>query len=171
MQCPYCDGDAAVLDSRTTTEGVRRRRSCSNCKRRFTTYEHIAAPAIKVSKRSGKTEPFDSDKIVAILVRVSRDRPNFGKDEAVRLARTVEAQLLDEATKSIRSDDLANLVLSLLRDLDRLSYDRLAANYMDESGVLRTKVSERQTSGGQLGLFVGKAKGGGPSNGGGQNTS
>ncbi len=171
MQCPYCDGDAAVLDSRTTTEGVRRRRSCSNCKRRFTTYEHIAAPAIKVSKRSGKAEPFDSDKIVKILVRVSRDRPSFGRDEAVRLARTVEAQLLDEGTKSIRSDELANLVLSLLRDLDRLSYDRLAANYMDESGVLRTKASERQAAGGQLGLFVGKAKGGGPKKTGGPDTS
>lgn len=161
MQCPYCEGDAAVLDSRTTAEGVRRRRSCSSCKRRFTTYEHVAAPSIKVIKRSGKNEPFDPEKIVKILVRVSRDRPNFGKAEAIRLARTVEAQLLDEGAKSIRSDELANLVLSLLRDIDRLSYDRLAANYMNESGLLSTKASSGQTTDGQLGLFVGKAKGGG----------
>ena len=161
MQCPYCGGDAAVLDSRTNAEGVRRRRNCAECKRRFTTYERVAAPLIKVAKRSGKTEPFESDKIIKILRRVSRDRPGFGYPEATRLARTVEAQLVDERTKSISSGDLARLVLSLLRDLDRLSYDRLAANYMDESGILRTKRSADRGSTGQLGLFVGEGKGGG----------
>ncbi len=161
MQCPYCGGDAAVLDSRTTSEGVRRRRNCAECKRRFTTYEKVAAPAIKVVKRSGKAEAFDPEKIIKILIRVSRDRAGFGSAEATRLARTVEAQLLDEGTKSIASSDLANLILRLLRDIDRLSYDRLAANYMNESGVLRTAPSVEQADAGQLGLFVGKAKGGG----------
>lgn len=140
---------------------MRRRRNCGECKRRFTTYERVAAPAVKVVKRSGKTEPFDSEKIIRILIRVSRDRPNFGAAEATRLARTVEAQLLDEGTKSIRSSQLANLILRLLRDIDRLSYDRLAANYMNESGILRTSPGTEQGSQGQLGLFVGKAKGGG----------
>jgi transcriptional repressor NrdR len=161
VQCPYCGGDAAVLDSRTTAEAVRRRRNCGECKRRFTTYEKVAAPAIKVVKRSGKTEPFDSEKIIRILIRVSRDRPSFGQEEATRLARTVEAQLLDEGTKSIRSSELANLVLRLLRDIDSLSYDRLAANYMNESGVLRTTPVADQSEQGQLGLFIGKGKGGG----------
>jgi transcriptional repressor NrdR len=140
---------------------VRRRRNCGECKRRFTTYEKVAAPAVKVVKRSGKTEPFDSDKLIRILIRVSRDRPSFGEEEATRLARTIEAQLLDEGTKSISSSDLANRILRLLRDMDRLSYDRLAANYMNESGVLRTAPAAEQETQGQLGLFVGKAKGGG----------
>lgn len=161
MQCPYCGGDAAVLDSRTNPEGVRRRRSCGDCKRRFTTYEKVAAPAIKVIKRSGKSEPFDPQKIISILVRVSRDRPGFGLPEATRLARTVEARLLDEGVKSINSSDLATLVLELLRDLDRLSYDRLAANYMNESGILRTRPASEPSDQGQLGLFVGEGKGGG----------
>ena len=160
MQCPYCGGDAAVLDSRTTSEGVRRRRNCSNCKRRFTTYEKVAAPAIKVVKRSGKSESFSADKLVKILLRVSRDRPGFGEEEATRLARSVEAQLLDSGSKSIPSSKLATIVLDLLRDMDRLSYDRLAANYMNESGILRTTPGEA-TSEGQLGLFVGEPKGGG----------
>lgn len=161
MQCPYCGGDAAVLDSRTTAEGVRRRRNCAECKRRFTTYEKVAAPAIKVIKRSGKSEAFDSAKIIKILIRVSRDRQGFGSAEATRLARTVEARLIDEGTKSISSNDLADLILRLLRDIDRLSYDRLAANYMNESGVLRTAPTAEDDSQGQLGLFVGNAKGGG----------
>ena len=163
MQCPYCGGDAAVLDSRTTSEGVRRRRHCDHCKRRFTTYERVAAPAIKVVKRSGKSEAFDPEKLIKILVRVSRDRPGFGKAEATRLARTVEAQLVDEGAKSIGSDQLATLILDLLRDLDRLSYDRLAANYMNESGVMQTSPVAKRESSGQLGLFVGEAKGGGKS--------
>ncbi len=143
-----------MLDSRTSAESVRRRRNCGECKRRFTTYETIAAPSIKVVKRSGKNEAFNPDKIVNVLVRVSRDRPAFGKAEAVRLARTVEAQLLDDGVKTVRSDELANQVLALLRDIDTLCYNRLAANYMDESGVLRTKVSKPDTDG-QLGLFAG----------------
>lgn len=158
MQCPYCGGDAAVLDSRTTSEGVRRRRSCGECKRRFTTYERVAAPAIKVIKRSGKTEPFDSDKITQILIRVSRDRPSFGVADATRLAKAVEAQLVDGGAKSVGSDILATMVLDLLRELDRLCYDRFAANYMNEVGVLRTTSSPADVTSGQLGLFVGVAK-------------
>lgn len=154
MQCPYCGGDAAVLDSRTTTEGVRRRRNCSECKRRFTTYERVAAPAIKVIKRSGKSEAFAPEKIIDNLVRVSRDRPNFGRPEAIRLARTVEAQLVDAGTKSIGSDALATMVLTLLRELDRLSYDRFAANYVNEKGELRTRPGTQDPSSGQLGLFL-----------------
>jgi transcriptional regulator NrdR family protein len=114
-----------------------------------------------VIKRSGKSEPFSSDKLVKILSRVSRDRPGFGEEEAIRLARSVEAQLLDEGAKSITSSKIATMVLELLRDIDRLSYDRLAANYMNESGVLRTTPGAA-TAEGQLGLFVGEAKGGGP---------
>ncbi|MCP4444612.1 MAG: transcriptional repressor NrdR [Myxococcales bacterium] len=160
MQCPYCGGDAAVLDSRTTSEGVRRRRNCSNCKRRFTTYEKVAAPAVKVVKRSGRSETFSAEKLIKILQRVSRDRQEFGEEEATRLARSVEAQLLDAGAKSVPSSKLATMVLDLLRDMDRLSYDRLAANYMNEAGILRTTPSSSTTEG-QLGLFVGEPKGGG----------
>tara|TARA_R110002073_G_scaffold208011_2_gene368308 strand:+ start:45456 stop:45959 length:504 start_codon:yes stop_codon:yes gene_type:complete len=159
VQCPYCGGDAAVLDSRTTSEGVRRRRNCGHCKRRFTTYEKVAAPAIKVVKRSGKSEPFSAEKLIKILLRVSRDRPGVGEVEATRLARSVEAQLIDAGAKNIASSKLATMVLDLLRDVDRLSYDRLAANYMNESGILRTAPGAASTEG-QLGLFVGEAKGG-----------
>jgi len=86
VQCPYCNGDSAVLDSRTSSEGVRRRRSCNECKRRFTTYERLAAPSIRVTKRSGRTEPFDADKILQVLRRISRDRPAVQDADVVRLA-------------------------------------------------------------------------------------
>lgn len=158
MQCPYCGNDSSVLDSRITAEAVRRRRSCTECKRRFTTYEKLAAPNIKVVKRSGKSVPFDADKIRAALARVGRDRPSIGEAGALRLARAVEAQLLDERVKSIKSGELASRVLTLLADVDKLAYERLAANYMDEAGQLRTDPrSPREIDPGQLGLFGAEA--------------
>src|SRR5437762_464901 len=62
VQCPYCSGDSSVTETRVTTDGMRRRRLCTVCKRRFTTYEKVAAPSLKVVKRDGTTEPFDGDK-------------------------------------------------------------------------------------------------------------
>jgi len=72
----------------------------------------------------------------------------------------VEAYLLDQGAKSISSSQIATKVLDLLRDMDRLIYDRLAANYMNESGVLHTS-REVTPPEGQLGLFIGQPKGGG----------
>jgi transcriptional repressor NrdR len=155
VQCPYCGGDAAVLDSRTNPEGVRRRRSCGDCKRRFTTYEKIAAPIVKVIKRNGKSEPFDPQKIVRTMMRVGRDRPMLRSEDALRLARTIEAQLVDDRAKSIRSSEIASRLLTLLSELHRLSYERLAANYVDESGQLRTDSRQANDEDpNQLGLFA-----------------
>jgi transcriptional repressor NrdR len=146
-----------VVDSRTATEGVRRRRICNECKRRFTTYEKIGASGIKVQKRDGSTEPFAPDKLVRVLVRVGRERPALTAPVIQRLARTLEAQLLDEGVKSIRSGDILDRLLALLNDVDRLARDRLAADYLDESGRLRTgapREDDDPARAGQLGLFA-----------------
>lgn len=153
MQCPYCGGDSQVKDSRTSSEGIRRRRECVVCKRRFTTYEQLGAPAIKVQKRDGRHEPFDPGKIVRVLERVGRDRPALGPADRQRLARAIEAQLLDEAVKTIRSGEILERLLALLGDVDRMARDRLAADYLDENGRVRTDAprgARRQA--GQLGL-------------------
>ena len=138
MQCPYCGGDSSVVDSRTTADAVRRRRLCGSCKRRFTTYERLAAPNIKVVKRSGGSEPFDSQKIVRVLMRVGRDRPNLEESDILRLAYSIEAELVDGRARSIHSGELLRMLLSRLRDVDRVAHDRLAGDYLDESGQLRT---------------------------------
>ena len=145
-----------MVDSRTAPEGVRRRRICNECKRRFTTYEKIGASAIKVLKRDGSSEPFSLDKLVRVLERVGRDRAAVTPAAVQRLARTLEAQLLDEGVKSIRSSDILARMLALVGDVDRLARDRLAADYLDETGQLRTetpRAGDPQREG-QLGLFA-----------------
>lgn len=154
MQCPYCGSDSSVVDSRSVGEGVRRRRVCSQCRRRFTTYERVAPPSIKVVKRSGKSEPFDPTKIQRVLERVGRGRPGLDDDDIRRLTAAIEAELIDERVKSIPSAVLVERLLQRLRDIDRVAYSRLAADYVDASGQLRTSLPRGEDDK-QLGLFEG----------------
>ena len=155
MQCPYCGGDSNVVDSRAVGEGVRRRRICGQCRRRFTTYERVAPPNIKVIKRSGRVEPFDAANLRRVLARVCRDRPGIGEADVRRIAAAIEAELVDDRVKSIPSSALAERLLARLADIDRLAYDRLAANYVDENGLLRVDRAPRDAADdGQLGLFI-----------------
>ncbi|MCG8420939.1 MAG: ATP cone domain-containing protein [Proteobacteria bacterium] len=154
VQCPYCGADSQVVDSRATTEGVRRRRLCNGCKRRFTTYERVGAPSLKVIKRSDKNEPFDSDKLQRALARVCRNRPTVTAEAIRRIVRDIEAHLLDSGAKYVRSGQIVTLALERLIEIDKLSYERLATDYIDEDGQLRTdhknQVDEKSD---QLDLF------------------
>jgi transcriptional repressor NrdR len=154
VQCPYCGGDSRVLDSRQSPDGIRRRRVCNECKRRFTTYERAGSIDLKVIKRDERTEPFDPAKLVRSLQRVTRNRPGITTDDIGRIARAIEAKLLDAGARSVRSGQIVDLALERLRDLDLLAYNRLAANYVDETGHLRTEhrpMTEAEAA--QLGLF------------------
>ncbi|MEM9488140.1 MAG: ATP cone domain-containing protein [Myxococcota bacterium] len=155
MNCPYCGADSQVLDSRSNAEGVRRRRQCSGCKRRFTTYERVGSPGLKVVKRSGKPEPFDSDKLQRTLARVCRNRPTVARADILRIVRDIEARLVDSEAKSISSSVIVDLALQRLAEIDKLSYDRLASNYLDETGQLRIgrHTDADQAAIAQLGLF------------------
>jgi transcriptional repressor NrdR len=154
VQCPYCGSDSQVLDSRSTTEGVRRRRQCNACRRRFTTYERAGAPSLKVIKRNERIEAFDSDKLQRALRRVCRNRTAIGEEDIRRIARDIEAELVDGNARTVYSGQIAAMALRRLEDIDGLAYNRLAVNYLDENGQLRTDL--RPAGEGeipQLGLF------------------
>ncbi len=136
MQCPYCGEDSSVTETREVSDGLRRRRVCNSCRRRFTTYERVGQPGLRVDKRDGTSEPFDGDKLLTALQRVCRHR-NI-KDEALRrVARDIEAELVDSGRRSVEWSDIARAALRRLEAIDRLSALRLAANYTDEAGALR----------------------------------
>jgi transcriptional repressor NrdR len=141
-----------VSDSRSLGDGVRRRRRCTQCKRRFTTYERAAPPNVKVVKRSGKSEPFDAAKIRAVLARVGSGRPALDGAAIKRLAAGIEAELVDAGVRSISSATIAERLLAQLKNVDKLAHDRLAADYLDESGQLRVE-GPSTADVDQLGLF------------------
>jgi transcriptional repressor NrdR len=136
VQCPYCSGDSSVTETRVTADGMRRRRVCTACKRRFTTYEKVGAPALKVHKRDGSLEPFEGDKLMLALQRVAAHR-GVRDEDLRRVARDIEATLVDSGRKSVAWSDIVTLVLDRLRNIDAISAHRFAANYTDETGVLR----------------------------------
>jgi transcriptional repressor NrdR len=124
-----------VVDSRTTADGIRRRRICKDCKRRFTTYERVGSPGLKVVKRGDrKPEPFSADKLLAKLLRICRRRP-VREHDLEALVSQVQAELTN--IRSIDSGELARMVLTKLIVVDRISGDRFAASYTDETGQLR----------------------------------
>lgn len=140
-----------MTETRVTADGLRRRRHCTVCKRRFTTYEKLGAPGLKVTKRDGSLEPFDGDKLFHALQRVAAHRG--ARDEDLRrLARDIEATLLDSGRKSIAWNDIVTLAMDRLTNIDPIAARRLAANYTDDSGAVRFDEAAASEDSPQLGL-------------------
>jgi transcriptional repressor NrdR len=152
VQCPYCGGDSSVTETRVTADGMRRRRVCTACKRRFTTYEKVGAPGLKVGKRDGTVEAFDSEKLFGALRRVAAHRNIVSDEDLRRIARDIEATLVDSGRKSIAWSDIVTLALTRLENVDPVSAQRLEANYVDETGAVRFDRSAPEQPSPQLGL-------------------
>ena len=152
MQCPYCSGDSSVTETRVTADGMRRRRVCTVCKRRFTTYEKLGAPGLKVAKRDGSLEAFDGDKLFSALRRVAAHRNVVSDEDLRRVTRDIEATLVDSGRKSILWSDIVELALRRLENIDAVSAQRLRANYTDETGAVRFDRSAPAEPSPQLGL-------------------
>jgi len=126
--CPFCrHPDSRVIDSRTADDGaaIRRRRSCPECGRRFTTQESVI---LMVSKRSGATEPFTRDKIVRGVRRACQGRP-VSEDQLAILAQQVEETIRARGCAEVPSHDVGLAILGPLRELDEVAYLRFASVY------------------------------------------
>jgi transcriptional repressor NrdR len=128
MHCPFCrNPDSRVIDSRSTDDGaaIRRRRSCPECGRRFTTQETVL---LMVAKRSGVTEPFSREKIIAGVRRACQGRP-VTEDALAQLGQRVEEAIRATGNAEIRSHDVGLAILGPLRELDEVAYLRFASVY------------------------------------------
>jgi len=128
VRCPYCRAtDTRVVDSRTADDGgaIRRRRHCPDCDRRFTTLEQVT---LAVVKRSGATEPFNRDKVVAGVRSACQGRP-VTEDELVLLAVRVEGAIRSGGAAEVPSQEVGLAVLGPLRELDEVAYLRFASVY------------------------------------------
>ncbi|MGI8332780.1 transcriptional regulator NrdR [Actinomadura scrupuli] len=128
MHCPFCrNPDSRVIDSRSTEDGaaIRRRRSCPECGKRFTTQESVL---LMVAKRSGVTEPFSREKIIAGVRRACQGRP-VGEDALAQLGQRVEEALRAMGAAEMPSHEIGLAILGPLRELDEVAYLRFASVY------------------------------------------
>ncbi|MGK5444418.1 transcriptional regulator NrdR [Micromonospora sp. URMC 105] len=128
MRCPYCrHADSRVVDSREADDGqlIRRRRSCPECGKRFTTVEEAV---LAVVKRSGVTEPFSRTKIIGGVRKACQGRP-VDEDSIALLAQKVEETVRAKGAAEIPSHEVGLAILGPLRDLDEVAYLRFASVY------------------------------------------
>lgn len=128
MYCPFCrHPDSRVIDSRTAEDGaaIRRRRSCPECGRRFTTVE---TAALLVVKRSGVTEPFSRDKVVSGVRKACQGRP-VTEDQLAQLAQRVEEAVRASGVAELPTHEVGLAILGPLRELDLVAYLRFASVY------------------------------------------
>jgi transcriptional repressor NrdR len=134
VRCPFCHHpDSRVIDSRDVDEGkaTRRRRSCPECGRRFTTVEEAI---LAVVKRSGVTEPFLRDKVVVGVRRACQGRP-VDEDALQQLAQRVEESIRAGGAAEVPSHEVGLAILGPLRELDEVAYLRFASVYRSFSSI------------------------------------
>ncbi len=136
MKCPYCNAtDTRVINSRPSDEGsaIRRRRECTQCGRRLTTYERAQFEALIVRKRSGRTEPFLPEKLLDKLRMASNKRPVTEK-QLHAFAYSFEDEI---QAPELTSEEIGRRALLFLKDLDTVAYIRFLSVYKDFDSVDR----------------------------------
>ena len=131
MRCQYCScTDSKVIDSRPADDGnsIRRRRECTNCGRRFTTYEKVEMNPLFVVKRDGRRESFDSQKIKAGILHAC-DKLPVSMQQIDEIVTRVEQKAYSSMDGEIQSEKIGDMVMAELKDLNDVAYVRFAAVY------------------------------------------
>ena len=131
MKCPYCGcEDSKVIDSRPTDEGerIRRRRECTKCGKRFTTYEIIETVPLIVVKKDGTRESFDRVKLFNGLLRACEKRP-VPVETIEKAVTDIESSLQNSLEKEVTSGKIGELAMEELKSVDEVSYVRFASVY------------------------------------------
>jgi transcriptional repressor NrdR len=137
MKCPYCTNEnTSVLESRVTADssGMRRRRECSKCGKRFTTYERVGNIDLKVIKRDGRKEEFDRAKLEKGIVKACTKRA-IDEEEIQKVIDEIEMKLLNRKSTLVKSTDIGKMVLSRLKKMDAVAYLRFASVYLDFGNI------------------------------------
>lgn len=134
MKCPHCgDANSRVVDTRSTGDGIRRRRECETCHKRFTTYEHVAA-SLLIVKSDGRREPYDRQKLMHGILIACAKRP-IPQSSIEAMVDSVEEELAALGRTEVKSNYVGSLVLEHLRQLDPMAYIRFAMVYLQMSDL------------------------------------
>jgi transcriptional repressor NrdR len=131
MRCPFCGAeDTQVKDSRPTEEAaaIRRRRACTSCGARFTTFERVQLRELTVVKRNGKREPLDRDKLARSMNIALRKRP-VEPERVERVINSIIRRLESSGESEVSADQIGQLIMEALATLDPVAYVRFASVY------------------------------------------
>lgn len=137
MKCPFCREDNdRVVDSRACEDGfaIRRRRECSGCGRRYTTYERLEESVIKVIKKDGVRVPFDRERIRHGLEKACWKRP-ISEAQIEDMVTAVENRIFTTFDAEVPSRDIGELAMQQLGSLDKVAFVRFASVYREFEDV------------------------------------
>lgn len=137
MRCPYCKrGESRVLDSRSVEDGngIRRRRECLICGRRFTTYERIEDVPLWVVKKDGRRELFDREKLLRGIMKACEKR-HATLDTLSMMVDEIERSLRECSESEVPSQTIGHMVMEHLRKVDKVAYVRFASVYREFKDV------------------------------------
>ena len=137
MRCPFCENaDSKVIDSRPTEDGhaIRRRRECTRCGNRFTTYEKVEEVILMVIKRDGSREAFDRKKVLNGIIKACEKRP-VSMDTIETMVDNIERGLNNLMKKEVESSFIGELIMEQLKEVDQVAYVRFASVYRQFTDV------------------------------------
>jgi transcriptional repressor NrdR len=137
MKCPFCgEINNKVIDSRLSKNGdvIRRRRECIECRRRFTTYEHIEEIPIMIIKKDGRREVFNREKVRSGIQRACEKR-DISMDVIDEFVDELERDLRETGKKEIPSREIGERIITRLHELDDVAYVRFASVYREFKDV------------------------------------
>ena len=129
MQCPYCKSqDTEVVETRVSEDGtnIRRRRTCTSCGKRFTTYERIENITLIVKKKNGRREQFDREKLKTGLVRAC-EKTTVSLDAINNIVDETERELIGGESVEVEAKKIGQMVAAKLKKLDKIAYIRFSS--------------------------------------------
>ena len=137
MKCPYCNHpDTRVIDSRPAEDGsaIRRRRSCDECGKRFTTYEKVETIPLLIIKKDNNREQYNRSKIERGIIRACYKRP-VSAEAIQKTVERIEIKIFSLEAKEVSSTDVGEIVMDELKELDEVAYVRFASVYREFKDV------------------------------------
>ena len=144
MKCPYCaNAVSRVTNKRESPNGIRRRRECLRCKKRFTTYERIEPADFYVIKKDGRREKFSREKLEKGIEKAFEKRP-VSKERIEKMIQEIEDMLRKKGKKEIKTTLIGDLVMGKIRRIDKVAYIRFASVYRDFEDIKDFKLALKQ---------------------------
>ena len=131
MRCQFCGAsDSRVTDSREVETGIRRRRECRECGRRFTTYERVQTHQLMVSKQDNRREEFNREKLMTGIRKACAKRP-IASRTIEKMVEEIETELQQIGQGEVATEVIGEMIMERLKKLDRVAYIRYASVYRD----------------------------------------